>query len=80
MENETLAYVLVRTGRIIGRETLIGSSDDPERLADNADALAPLHPGQTFTVRGPQGEALYTVVGAAKPAEANTTPPANGDN
>lgn len=63
MENETLPYVLVRTGRIIGRETLVGSSDDPEKLADNADALAPLHPGQTFTVRGPQGEALYTTTG-----------------
>ena len=57
---ETLPYVLVKTGRIAGNEKLIGSGDDSEVLADNADALASADRGSTYSVRGPDGKLLYS--------------------
>ena len=55
---EAAKYIAIKPGMIT--EKVVGRAEDPEALAKDVVALAKLSPGVTFTIRGPEGELVFT--------------------
>ena len=51
-------YLIIMPGII--KEKVMGSGDDPEKLAEDMEGLAKANPGKTLSLRGPEGELLHT--------------------